>query len=81
MKKFSNIYLILGIAFSFLLSIYSVKFTSILMFKKYNGIQLNELYYITEFSSLIATFHNLSLMLLILCISMYIIRVYKMNKK
>ena len=81
MKKFSNIYLILGIAFSFLLSIYSVKFTSILMFKKYNGIQLNELYYITEFNSLIATFHNLSFMLLILCISMYAIRIYKMNKK
>jgi len=81
MKKFSNIYFILGIAFSFLLSICSVKFTSILMFKKHNGIQLNELYYITEFNSLIATFHNLSLMLLILCISMYIIRIYKMNKK
>jgi len=81
MKKFSNIYLILGIALSFLLSIYSVKFTSILMFKKYNGMQVDELSYIADFNSLVATFHNLSFILLILCISMYAIRIYKMNKK
>jgi len=81
MKKFSNIYLILGIAFSFLINIYSVRFSHSLTFNKYNGMQVDELSYIADFNSLVATFHNLSFMLLILCISMYAIRIYKMNKK
>lgn len=63
MKNIYKLCCSIGIAFSVLLTLYTPKITSSIMQQQYNGLSINEMFYITEYKILATSIQLASVML------------------